>query len=150
GGADEDDRDAHDDQLARDQFLEVDVEKLALERMPLNFTDQRPRSLPADRELDHRVLGRDMLEQLLEIARIDRERLGLSRMPVNDAGNLSRRPELSRDALSRTRTLRRRQLCCRHLTKSPRAFGASSPYSVPQPSVNQTTSSPTDRNACIE
>ena len=44
--ADEHDRDAHRHRLAGDEFLEVDVENLLLERMALDLADQRLAVVP--------------------------------------------------------------------------------------------------------
>ena len=103
-----------DDLLAGHQLLEVDVQDLPLERVTLDLADQRPRRLPVDIELDDCALGRDVLEELLELARVDRERLRLAAVAVDDGRDRARRCE----ACGR-RPCRRILACWRKVVLSP-------------------------------
>ena len=78
------DRDADRDLLAGDELLEVDVQDLALERVALDLADQRLGGAAVDRQLDDGALGGDALKQLLELARVERERLRLAAVAVDD------------------------------------------------------------------
>ena len=66
--------DAHGDLLAGHELLEVDVEDVALDRMPLDLADQRARRGAVHRELDDGAGRRDRAEELLDLARFERER----------------------------------------------------------------------------
>ena len=88
------------DLLAGHELLEVDVEDLLLERVTLDLADQRLGRRAAERELDDGAAGGDGREQLLELARLERERLRLAGVPVDDGGNATGRAQLARDALA--------------------------------------------------
>jgi hypothetical protein len=98
--ADEDERDAHGDGLAGHQLLEVHVQDLALERVALDLADERAAHLAVDRQLDDRALVGDVLQQAIEVAGRDGERLRLAAVAVDDAGNLAVAAEGAGDALA--------------------------------------------------
>ena len=100
GNADEHERDLDGDLLAGDELLEVDVQDLLLERVPLDLADQRLGRRAAERELDDGAAGGDLREELLELARGERERLRLAGVPVDDGRNATGRAQLARDALA--------------------------------------------------
>ena len=76
------------------------MQDLALERVTLNVADQRARGAAVDLELEHRRVRRHAVEHLLQIARVERQRLGLALVTVHDARNLLRGAQLSRGALA--------------------------------------------------
>jgi len=85
----EDDRYVDDDLLAGDERLEIDVKDLALDRMALDLTNERLRSLSTDRHFDDGALGLDVPEHLVEITRVQRERLRIASVAVDHRGDLS-------------------------------------------------------------
>src|SRR5205823_14825795 len=98
GRAGEDERDAHRHLLAGDQLLKVDMQNRPLHWMPLDLSDQRARRAAVDGQLDDSARGGDAVEQLLELARVDGERLRLAAVTVDDRGDLPALPQLARDA----------------------------------------------------
>ena len=94
------DRHVDRDLLTRHQLLKVDVQDLLFVRVTLNLADQRAGDSPIEGELDDRALRRDALEELLELARGDRERQRLARVTVDDGRDLPGAAKRSRGALA--------------------------------------------------
>ena len=117
GRADEDERDANRDALARDQFLKIDVHEGAVDGVPLDLTDQRAGGTPAKRELDDGARSRELVEQAPELARADGQRLGSAGVPVDDSGHAARRAQLARDALAGLATKLGVERCGGHMTE---------------------------------
>jgi len=76
------------------------VQDLLLVRVTLHLADERVARLPVDSERDHRALVRVLLEEERERVVIQREGLGLPRVPVDDRGDLPGSAKLARDALA--------------------------------------------------
>jgi hypothetical protein len=100
GHASENDWNAYRNFFTGDKLLEVDVKNLALERVTLNLADQSSRSFPIDIEIYDCALRGDVIEQTLELARVDRERLRLAAVAVHDGRHAALAAKLSRDALA--------------------------------------------------
>ena len=99
GRADEAQRDADGDLLAGDQLLEIDVEDLALERDGAGSRGSACRAVvPSTRELDDGAAAEICVEQLLDVARVERERLRLAAVAVDDRRDLAGLAKLARDA----------------------------------------------------
>ncbi len=76
------------------------MQDLALDRVPLDFANQRLRYVSTDCHLDDGALGLNVTEHLVEVARVERERLGVAAVSVDDGGNLSMAAKCARGALS--------------------------------------------------
>jgi hypothetical protein len=99
GSADEAQRDADGDLLARDQLLKVEMDDVAANGMPLNLADERFRNARAlDVQLDDRAARRELAEQPLDFTAIDGEGLRRAAVPIDDSGDLSGLTQLARDA----------------------------------------------------
>ena len=72
-----------------DERLEVDVQNLTLDRVTLDLANERLRRMAANRNFDDRALSLNVGEELVEIARIERERLRIASVSVDHGGNLS-------------------------------------------------------------
>ena len=84
GHAVQHERNADGDLLAGNQFLEVDMQHVPLERVALDLADQRARALAVDVQLDDGAAGGDAAEKLFQVAARYGERLDVARVPVND------------------------------------------------------------------
>ena len=84
----EGERNAQRDLLAGDELLEIDVNDAALERVALDLADQRRGDLAADGELDDGAAG-DLREELLDVAGVERQRLRLAAVAVDDGGDFA-------------------------------------------------------------
>ena len=70
GRADEAQRNADDDLLAGHELLEIDVEDRAPDRIALQLSNERPRRLAVERELDDRASDSDALREAIEVTRV--------------------------------------------------------------------------------
>jgi ribose-phosphate pyrophosphokinase len=105
--------------LTGDELLEVDVENLSLEGMSLNLADQGPGAGAVERELDHCAFGRDPVEQLLELAGVDGQRLRITAVAIDDRGYLALLAKRARRTLAGAATRRGRKLCSCHFLLPP-------------------------------
>jgi hypothetical protein len=76
------------------------VENGVAERVPLHLADQRARGRAVYVQLDDGAAGRDGVEQLLQLARADGERLRRPGVPVDDGWDLPGGAQRARDSLA--------------------------------------------------
>src|SRR5918999_567984 len=87
--------------------------------VPMYLANQGARRLPVDAQLDDGA-RRHVLEEPAELTRVQRQGLGVARVPVDDAGDLAAPAERSRGALSGARPRARAQGCSSHTEVSLR------------------------------
>src|SRR5262249_32367057 len=71
------------DLLAGHELLEVDVDDAAVHRVALNLANERLRHGAVHAQLDDRAAGGELTEQLLDVARVDRQRLRIAAVTVD-------------------------------------------------------------------
>ncbi|MNC91425.1 hypothetical protein D3C83_76870 [compost metagenome] len=74
------------------------MQHVALERVTLDLADERAGHLAVDRELDDRRGAGDLLEELLDLAAVDGERLCFAAVSVDHSGDFASLAKLARVA----------------------------------------------------
>src|ERR1044072_9241159 len=102
--------------------------------MPLDLAHQRAGGPPVVAQLDDRAGGGNRREQPIEFARVERERLRLAPISVNNHGNLTSLTQLAGDARTAIGARSRGEGCCCHFYDS---------------SINMNASQPTRDGSCL-